>query len=75
MTSRAMVIGGGIVGLTTGLALRKVGFEVTVCERARRCARPEPHWAVAQCAARVRDARSSADKPVCSSNRSRPNFL
>ena len=29
-----MVIGGGIVGLTTGLALRKVGFEVTVCERA-----------------------------------------
>jgi len=29
-----MVIGGGIVGLTTGLALRKVGFEVTVYERA-----------------------------------------
>jgi 2-polyprenyl-6-methoxyphenol hydroxylase-like FAD-dependent oxidoreductase len=29
-----MVIGGGIVGLTTGLALRRVGFDVTVYERA-----------------------------------------
>ncbi|MDQ0786851.1 FAD-dependent oxidoreductase [Streptomyces sp. B3I8] len=31
---RAVVIGAGIVGLTTGLALRHAGFEVVVCERA-----------------------------------------
>lgn len=31
---RAMVIGAGIVGLTTGLALRHAGFDVVVCERA-----------------------------------------
>jgi 2-polyprenyl-6-methoxyphenol hydroxylase-like FAD-dependent oxidoreductase len=30
---QAMVIGGGIVGLTTGLALRRAGFEVVICER------------------------------------------
>jgi 2-polyprenyl-6-methoxyphenol hydroxylase-like FAD-dependent oxidoreductase len=29
-----VVIGAGIVGLTTGLALRRAGFEVVVCERA-----------------------------------------
>ncbi|WP_328921855.1 FAD-dependent oxidoreductase [Streptomyces griseoaurantiacus] len=33
-TRRAVVIGAGIVGLTTGLALRRAGFEVVVCERA-----------------------------------------
>ncbi|MFV8184570.1 FAD-dependent oxidoreductase [Streptomyces sp. AF1B] len=31
---RAVVIGAGIVGLTTGLALRRAGFEVVICERA-----------------------------------------
>lgn len=31
---RAVVIGAGIVGLTTGLALRRAGFDVTICERA-----------------------------------------
>jgi 2-polyprenyl-6-methoxyphenol hydroxylase-like FAD-dependent oxidoreductase len=31
---RAVVIGGGIVGLTTGLALRRAGIDVVVCERA-----------------------------------------
>ncbi|MEU5296238.1 FAD-dependent oxidoreductase [Streptomyces umbrinus] len=32
--TRAVVIGAGIVGLTTGLALRHAGFEVVICERA-----------------------------------------
>ncbi|HEX6345602.1 FAD-dependent oxidoreductase [Umezawaea sp.] len=31
---RAVVVGAGIIGLTTGLALRDAGFEVLVCERA-----------------------------------------
>jgi 2-polyprenyl-6-methoxyphenol hydroxylase-like FAD-dependent oxidoreductase len=31
---RAVVIGGGIVGLTSGLALRRAGIEVVICERA-----------------------------------------
>src|SRR4051794_38067429 len=31
---RAVVIGGGIVGLTSGLALRRAGVEVVICERA-----------------------------------------
>ncbi|MGW0759717.1 FAD-dependent oxidoreductase [Streptomyces sp. NPDC002814] len=31
---RAVVIGAGIVGLTTGLALRHAGIEVVICERA-----------------------------------------
>lgn len=31
---RVIVIGAGIIGLTTGLALRDVGFEVLVCEQA-----------------------------------------
>ena len=31
---RAVVIGGGIVGLTSGLALRSAGVEVVICERA-----------------------------------------
>ncbi|HEY3711703.1 MAG TPA: FAD-dependent monooxygenase [Amycolatopsis sp.] len=30
---RAVVAGGGIVGLTTGLALRQAGFDVLVCEQ------------------------------------------
>jgi 2-polyprenyl-6-methoxyphenol hydroxylase-like FAD-dependent oxidoreductase len=33
---RAVVIGGGIVGLTSGLALRRAGIEVVICERAPR---------------------------------------
>ncbi|BCL27740.1 FAD-dependent oxidoreductase [Streptomyces aurantiacus] len=32
--TRAVVIGGGIVGLTAGLALRHAGIEVVICERA-----------------------------------------
>ncbi|PRY39423.1 FAD-dependent oxidoreductase [Umezawaea tangerina] len=32
--TRVIVIGGGIVGLTTGLALRRAGADVLVCERA-----------------------------------------
>ncbi|HEX7301469.1 FAD-dependent monooxygenase [Lentzea sp.] len=32
--TRAVVIGGGIVGLTTGIALRRAGVEVVVCEQA-----------------------------------------
>ncbi|WP_033289652.1 FAD-dependent oxidoreductase [Amycolatopsis jejuensis] len=32
--TRAVVIGGGIVGLTAGLALRQAGAEVIVCEQA-----------------------------------------
>jgi 2-polyprenyl-6-methoxyphenol hydroxylase-like FAD-dependent oxidoreductase len=31
---RAVVIGAGIVGLTTGLALRRAGIEVVICEHA-----------------------------------------
>ncbi|MEU0332041.1 FAD-dependent monooxygenase [Streptomyces sp. NPDC006193] len=31
---RAVVIGGGIVGLTSGLALRRAGIDVVICERA-----------------------------------------
>ncbi|KOV90052.1 FAD-dependent monooxygenase [Nocardia sp. NRRL S-836] len=31
---RAVVVGAGIVGLTTGLALRRAGFDVVVCEHA-----------------------------------------
>jgi 2-polyprenyl-6-methoxyphenol hydroxylase-like FAD-dependent oxidoreductase len=31
---RAAIIGGGIGGLTTAIALRKIGFEVNVYERA-----------------------------------------
>ncbi|MEV0308004.1 FAD-dependent monooxygenase [Nonomuraea fuscirosea] len=31
---RAVLIGGGIVGLTTGLALRRAGIEVVICEQA-----------------------------------------
>ncbi|OLF14736.1 FAD-dependent monooxygenase [Actinophytocola xanthii] len=31
---RAVVIGGGIVGLTSGLALRRAGIDVMICERA-----------------------------------------
>nr|BFF16825.1 hypothetical protein GCM10025730_03460 [Promicromonospora thailandica] len=31
---RAVVTGGGIVGLTTGIALRRAGFDVVVHERA-----------------------------------------
>jgi 2-polyprenyl-6-methoxyphenol hydroxylase-like FAD-dependent oxidoreductase len=31
---RAIVIGSGIAGLTTAIALRRVGFNVTVYERA-----------------------------------------
>ena len=30
---KVVVIGGGIVGLTTGIALKKAGFDVLVCER------------------------------------------
>src|SRR3954451_10109347 len=32
--TRAVVVGAGIVGLTTGLALRRVGFDVVVTEQA-----------------------------------------
>ncbi|MFE9681945.1 FAD-dependent oxidoreductase [Streptomyces sp. NPDC006285] len=32
--TRAVVVGAGIVGLTTGLALRRAGIEVVICERA-----------------------------------------
>ncbi|MGH7883239.1 MAG: FAD-dependent oxidoreductase, partial [Candidatus Dormibacteraceae bacterium] len=31
--TRVIVVGGGIVGLTAGLAMRNVGFEVLVCEQ------------------------------------------
>ena len=31
---RAAIIGGGIGGLTTAIALRKIGFEVSIYERA-----------------------------------------
>ncbi|WP_326565869.1 FAD-dependent monooxygenase [Amycolatopsis rhabdoformis] len=33
MRKRAVVAGGGVVGLTTGLALRRAGFETLVCEQ------------------------------------------
>ncbi|MEU3647252.1 FAD-dependent monooxygenase [Lentzea sp. NPDC034063] len=33
--TRAVVIGAGIVGLTTGIALRRAGFDVVICEQAQ----------------------------------------
>jgi 2-polyprenyl-6-methoxyphenol hydroxylase-like FAD-dependent oxidoreductase len=33
--ARAIIIGGGIGGLTAGIALQRVGFEVVVLERAK----------------------------------------
>jgi salicylate hydroxylase len=34
MTARILIVGGGIAGLTTGIALRRAGFEVTIFEQA-----------------------------------------
>lgn len=36
---RALIIGGGIAGMSAGIALRKAGFIVELCER-------DPHWKV-----------------------------
>ena len=36
MARRAIIVGGGIAGLSAAIALRRAGYDITLLERARR---------------------------------------